>query len=97
MSRATLRYQFKRDRQDVLRQRIREIARVRVRYGYKRIHVLLAGEGDPGEPQENLSALLRRGTTAAGKTFQTTCQRFSSERGNQGNSTESVLGYGFCQ
>ena len=45
LSRATLRYQFKRDHQDALRQRIREIAQVRVRYGYKRIHVLLAREG----------------------------------------------------
>ena len=31
--------------QAVLRQRIREIAQTRVRYGYRRIHVLLRREG----------------------------------------------------
>lgn len=35
----------KRDEQSYLRMRIREIAEVRVRYGYRRIHVLLRREG----------------------------------------------------
>ena len=39
------RYQGKSDQQIALRMRIREIASVRVRYGYKRIHVLLNREG----------------------------------------------------
>jgi putative transposase len=43
--RSTHRYQGKRDEQAVLRMRIKEIAAVRVRYGYKRIHVLLRREG----------------------------------------------------
>lgn len=43
--RSTHRYQGKRDEQAALRMRIREIAAVRVRYGYKRIYVLLRREG----------------------------------------------------
>jgi putative transposase len=45
ISRTSYRYQSIRDGQAVLRMRINEIARVRVRYGYKRIHVLLQREG----------------------------------------------------
>jgi putative transposase len=41
----TLRYQRTRDRQDVLRRRLRELAAVRVRFGYRRLTVLLRREG----------------------------------------------------
>ena len=41
----TLRYQSTRDRQDALRQRLRELAAVRVRFGYRRLTVLLKREG----------------------------------------------------
>jgi putative transposase len=40
-----LRYQSTRDRQDALRQRLRELAAVRVRFGYRRLTVLLKREG----------------------------------------------------
>ena len=43
--RSVVRYEGCKDDQAVLRTRIREIAAVRVRYGYKRIHVLLQREG----------------------------------------------------
>lgn len=43
--RSTHRYQSRADEQAVLRMRIKEIAGTRVRYGYKRIHVLLQREG----------------------------------------------------
>ena len=43
--RTSYRYRSTRDEQALLRLRINEIARVRVRYGYKRIHVLLRREG----------------------------------------------------
>ncbi len=43
--RRTLRYVGKRDDQAPLRQRIKDIAAARVRYGYRRIHVLLQREG----------------------------------------------------
>lgn len=43
--RPLVRYQSQADDQAVLRKRIRDIAAVRVRYGYLRIHVLLRREG----------------------------------------------------
>jgi putative transposase len=43
--RTSYRYRSIRDEQVALRLRVNEIARVRVRYGYKRIHVLLRREG----------------------------------------------------
>ncbi len=43
--RGSQRYQGKRDEKIPLRIRIRDIAQARVRYGYKRIHVLLQREG----------------------------------------------------
>jgi len=45
ISRSVFRYRSIRDGQVALRMRINEIAAVRVRYGYKRIHVLLRREG----------------------------------------------------
>ena len=42
---STLRYRSTRDRQDALRQRLRELAAVRVRFGYRRLTVLLKREG----------------------------------------------------
>ena len=41
----TLRYERMRDRQEALRQRLRELAAVRVRFGYRRLTVLLKREG----------------------------------------------------
>jgi len=38
-------YRPRKDTQEALRQRIREIASTRVRYGYERIYVLLRREG----------------------------------------------------
>jgi len=43
----TWRYQRRRDSQEALRQRLRELARVRVRFGYRRLTVLLRREGWP--------------------------------------------------
>jgi len=40
-----LRYRSRRDRQEVLRQRLRALAAVRVRFGYRRLTVLLKREG----------------------------------------------------
>lgn len=45
LNRGSYRRKPKRDEQAFLRMRIREIAQVRVRYGYRRIHVLLKREG----------------------------------------------------
>ena len=45
MNRATLRYEHHRDPQDALRVRLRELAGSRVRYGYRRLTVMLRREG----------------------------------------------------
>lgn len=45
MHNGTLRYQSTRDQQEALRQRLRELAAVRVRFGYRRLTVLLKREG----------------------------------------------------
>ena len=45
LNRGLYRRQPKKDEQAFLRMRIKEIAAVRVRYGYRRIHVLLRREG----------------------------------------------------
>jgi putative transposase len=45
IGRSTYRYRSIAEGQETLRMRIREIATVRMRYGYKRIHVLLQREG----------------------------------------------------
>ena len=45
VSRTTYRYQRKRTPQDALKQRIKELAQTRIRYGDKCIHVLLKREG----------------------------------------------------
>ena len=44
-ARSSHRYASQRPPQDALRQRIRELAQSRVRYGYRRIHILLKREG----------------------------------------------------
>ena len=45
MNRGTLRYVSRRDDQQALRRRLRELAAVRVRFGYRRLTVLLRREG----------------------------------------------------
>jgi len=45
MARASLRYQSHRDRQEGLRIRLRELAAARVRFGYRRLTVLLRRDG----------------------------------------------------
>ena len=49
ISHTVYRYIGHRPNQGPLRLRIKEIASVRVRYGYRRVHVLLRREGQGGE------------------------------------------------
>ena len=44
-ARSSYRYRSRRDPQTALRMRMKELAAVRVRYGYRRLHVLLQREG----------------------------------------------------
>jgi hypothetical protein len=53
------RYQLTRDPQEALRRRLRELAAVRLRFGYRRLTVLLRREGWAGECQTGLSPLTR--------------------------------------
>jgi len=45
MARASLQYQSRRDPQEALRMRLRELAAARVRFGYRRLTVLLRRDG----------------------------------------------------
>jgi len=45
--RSSQRYKSRRDPQTALRMRVKELAEARVRYGYRRLHVLLRREGWP--------------------------------------------------
>lgn len=45
IGRSTVRYQSRADDQEALRQRLRELAAARVRFGYRRLTVLLKREG----------------------------------------------------
>ena len=45
MARASLQYRSRRDPQEALRMRLRELAASRVRFGYRRLTVLLRREG----------------------------------------------------
>ncbi len=58
-------YKSRRPSQAVLTKRIREIAETRVRYGYRRIHVLLKPGGLGGQRQADLSPLSRGGPPTA--------------------------------
>lgn len=45
LARSTFRYESTKDEQAALRMRLKELAAVRVRYGYRRLHLLLTREG----------------------------------------------------
>ena len=72
-ARSTFQYESIRPSQEALRQRIRDLARSRIRYGYKRIHVLLKRKGIHVNKkrvyrlycQEGLQLRSRRHVTAA--------------------------------
>jgi transposase InsO family protein len=73
LDRSTHRYERRADRNGVLRQRLRELAEQRRRFGCRRLHVLLCREGQAVNkkrvrrlyPQEGLSLRGRRRKSAA--------------------------------
>ena len=75
MARASLRYQSHRDPQEALRMRLRELAATRVRFGYRRLTVLLRREGWPVNAkriyrlytEEGLTVRTKHRTKAAGR------------------------------
>ena len=66
MARASLRYQGHRDPQEALRIRLRELAAARVRFGYRRLTVLLRRDGWRGDAKR-----IYRLYTAEGLTVRT--------------------------
>ena len=62
VARSSSRYQSQAKDQTPLRQRLRELAAVRVRYGYRRLHVLLRREGWPVNHNWNRITLISSGT-----------------------------------
>ncbi len=73
--RSTCRYESVRPSQAALRQKIRDLAHSRIRYGYQRIHILLRREGIPVNKkrvhhlycEEGLQIRARRPVTAASR------------------------------
>lgn len=61
VDRSTYHYRSKRIGQAPLMNRIKEIAETRVRYGYRRIHVLLRREGSLVNAKRRAKAKLRGG------------------------------------
>ena len=73
MPRSTHRYVSVRPSQAALRQKIRDLARSRIRYGYRRIHVLLKREGFHYQQEARLSPVLRGRPADQGPSSQTAC------------------------
>jgi putative transposase len=71
VDRSTYHYRSRRPEQTEFRTRIKEIAETRVRYGYRRIHVLLRREGWPVNaervcrPYREMGLQLRKGQSDA--------------------------------
>ena len=61
VERMTMRYEHCRDPKDALRVSLRELAGSRVRYGYRRLTVLLKREGWEVNAETDLSALYEEG------------------------------------
>jgi putative transposase len=68
MHRSRYRYKPLRDEQAFLRMRIKEIASIRIRYGYRRIHVLLKREGWKINPKRVYRIYRQEGLNLRNKT-----------------------------
>ena len=65
VARSTVRYRSVRRSDEILRRRLRELAGVRVSYGYRQLHTLLRREGWPVNAKRVYRLYLRRGAGAA--------------------------------
>ena len=74
LHRSVQRYQSTRPSQEALRRRIREIAATRVRYGYRRIHVLPRREGWQINRKRVHRLLLPRGPATTGQAAASPCE-----------------------
>src|SRR5262249_28926465 len=94
VDRSTYHYRPKRSGQAVLMKRIKEIAEIRVRYGYRRIHMLLRREGW----LVNIKRVCRlsNGPAAAQQIAQAPGQGAAARRSRAGDRPQPGLGHGFC-
>ena len=73
-ARSTFQYKSARPSQEALRQKIRDLALSRVRYGYKRIHVLLKRQGVHVNKEARLSPVLPGRLAVAASKAQAACE-----------------------
>ena len=67
VARSTVRYRSVRRSDDILRRRLRELAGVRVSYGYRQLHTLLRREGWPVNAKRVYGFTAKRGWCCAGR------------------------------
>ena len=92
--RSTYHYRSRRAGQADLIERIGEIAATRVRYGYRRIHVLLRREGWRVNPKTGLPAVPRNGLAIAQQDTEAQGQGEAARGSAIGHATERDLGHG---
>lgn len=89
-------YRERKDRQEVLRLRIRDIASTRVRYGYRRIYVLLRREGWKVNHKRVHRLYRLEGTEPPDTGQEEEDTDIAEARCTEGNESERELVHGFC-
>jgi len=92
--RSSYHYRSRRAGQAHLSKRIREIAATRVRYGYRRIHVLLRREGWQVNPKRVYRLYREMGLQLRNKTPKPGSRQSCARTGNRPHATERDLGDG---
>lgn len=77
-----------------LEQRIKEIAETRMRYGYRRVHVVLQREGWMTNIKRTYSLYTAQGLQLRNKNAEETCEGEAQGRPSPGLATEPDLGHG---
>ncbi len=94
VDRSTYQYRPRRTEQAELRTRIKEIAETRVRYGYRRIHVLLRREGWDVNPKRVCRLYREMGLQLRNKTPKRRGEGEAQRGQNDGDNGERDLGDG---
>ena len=79
----------------VLRQRIRELATARPRFGYERLHILLDPGGLAGQSQPRASAVQAGGPPGTYESAPAQAHQPAPRTGSHSHGRGSVLGHGF--
>ena len=93
-TRSTYHYKSRRPGQAGLEQRIKEICQTRVRYGYRRVHVLLRREGWRINSEEDAAHLSRVRPAIAQQDAEAAGQGEAARRSAARDATERDLGHG---